>query len=144
MFPFFFSSSWKFIFLITKHFASQFVLMTFVSFPFRGFGRPPCRVPVHYRFNSSWILLYNIQNGVHFVCCVIINLRYCIQGKFLPRFIFALFALWPEGEFKTGLIELYIKDYIRKLDSGRIQDWANKFQNSIGENKTGRIQSCIQ
>ena len=43
---------------------------------------------------------------------------YCIQGKFCPRFIFALFALWSKGEFKTGLIDLYIKDYIRKLETG--------------------------
>ena len=59
-------------------------------------------------------------------CC------YCIQGKFRPRFIFALFVLWPEGKFKTGLIELCIKDYIRKLECGRIQEWANQSQNSIG------------
>ena len=50
-------------------------------------------------------------------------------GKISPRFIF---ALWPEGEFKIGLIELYIKGYIRKLGNGRIQDLANQFQNSIG------------
>ena len=36
------------------------------------------------------------------------------------------------GEFKTGLIELYIKEYVRKLESGRIQDWANRSQISIG------------
>ena len=42
---------------------------------------------------------------------------YCIQGKFRPCFIF---ALWPEGKFKTGLIELCIKDIVKKLDS-----WAN-------------------
>ena len=40
--------------------------------------------------------------------------------------------LLPEGEFKTGLIELYIKDYIKKLESGRIQGWANLSQISIG------------
>ena len=40
---------------------------------------------------------------------------YCIQGKFRCCFIF---ALWPEGEFKTGLILLSIKDYVRKLESG--------------------------
>ena len=42
-------------------------------------------------------------------------MMYCIQGKFRPLFIFALLALWPEGEFKTGLIEIYLEDYIRKL-----------------------------
>ena len=42
--------------------------------------------------------------------------------KFRPRFIFALFALWPEGEFETGLIEI-IKDYVKKFSSGRIQVW---------------------
>ena len=57
---------------------------------------------------------------------------YCIQGKFRPRFIFALFALWHEGEFKTGLIELYIKKYVRKLESGRIQNWANQYWISVG------------
>ena len=31
---------------------------------------------------------------------------YCIQDKFRPRFIFALFVIWPEGKFNTGLIEL--------------------------------------
>ena len=43
-----------------------------------------------------------------------------------------IFTLWSEGDFKTGLIELYIKEYTRKLESWRIQDWANKFQISIG------------
>ena len=38
-----------------------------------------------------------------------------VQGKFRPCFIFALFALWPEGQFKTGLIELFVKDYVRKF-----------------------------
>ena len=56
----------------------------------------------------------------------------CIQGKFCPLFIIALFALWPEGELKTELIALYTKDYIRKLESGRIQDWANQSQKSMG------------
>ena len=51
------------------------------------------------------------------------------RENFALVFFFALFALWPEGEFKT---ELYLKDYIRKLGSGWIQDWANLFQNSIG------------
>ena len=45
------------------------------------------------------------------------------MGKISPRFIF---ALWFEGEFKTGPVELYIKDYVRKLDGGQIQDWANQ------------------
>ena len=53
-------------------------------------------------------------------------------GKFRPRFIFVLFALSSEGEFKTGLIDLYRKDHIRKLESGRIQDPANQSQVSIG------------
>ena len=48
------------------------------------------------------------------------------RENFAPVFIFALFALWPEGEFKTGFIQLYIKVYVRKLDSGRIQDWVNQ------------------
>ena len=41
-------------------------------------------------------------------------------GKISPSFIFVLFALWPVGEFKTGPIELYIKDCVRKLEGGRI------------------------
>ena len=49
------------------------------------------------------------------------------REKIAPRFIFALFALCHVGEFKTGLIEISIKDYVRKFESGRIQDWANQF-----------------
>ena len=60
---------------------------------------------------------------------------YCIQGKFHLRFIFALFALSSEGEFKTALIEFHIRDYIGKLDRGRIQDWANQSQISIRRKK---------
>ena len=45
-----------------------------------------------------------------------------MQGKFRPRFIFACFALWPESELYTELIELYIKDYLIKLESVRVQD----------------------
>ena len=48
-----------------------------------------------------------------------------MQGNFRPRFIFTLFALLHEDEFKTGQIELYVKGYVRKLVSRRIQDWAN-------------------
>ena len=55
--------------------------------------------------------------------------KYCIQGKFCPRFIFALLS---EGEFKTGWIELYTRAYIIKLERGRIQDWANQSQISVG------------
>ena len=40
-----------------------------------------------------------------------------------PRFIFALFALWPIGRIQTGLIELFMKDYLTKLESGQIQGW---------------------
>ena len=58
--------------------------------------------------------------------------KYCIQGNFRPRFIFAHFAHRLEGEFKTGLIESYIKDCIRKYESGRIQDWANQSRISRG------------
>ena len=60
------------------------------------------------------------------------TIYYRIQEKFRPRFIFALFAVWPEGEFKTELIEFCIKVYVTKLDSGWIQDWANQFQISVG------------
>ena len=53
-------------------------------------------------------------------------------GKISPRFIF---ALWHEGEFKTGIIELHIKD---------LREWANSRLGISIENKTGLIQSCIQ
>ena len=45
-----------------------------------------------------------------------------MQGKFHPHFIFALSGLLLEGKFKAGLIEFYMKDYIRKGESGQIQD----------------------
>ena len=63
---------------------------------------------------------------------MISEIGYCIQGKFRPRFIFALFDLWPEGEFKTGPIEFYMKEYVRKFESGQIQDWANQYYISLG------------
>ena len=61
--------------------------------------------------------------------CLILN--YCIQGKFRPRH-FRPFRLLSEGEFKTGQIELYIKDNKIKIEGGRIQDWVNQSQISIG------------
>ena len=39
-----------FLSLITKHFAKQLCLRTFVNFLFRGFCRPPCRVPLQVQF----------------------------------------------------------------------------------------------
>ena len=80
----------------------------------------------------GWWLFITWQNDV-----------YCIQGKFRPRFIFALFALWPECEFKTGLIELYI------IDCKKITEWAiSRLGESVSDlfgakKETGRIQSCI-
>ena len=50
-------------------------------------------------------------------------MNYCIQEKFRSCFNIALLALWPEGEFKTGLIQLYIKDYVRNFDSGEFKTW---------------------
>ena len=41
--------------------------------------------------------------------------KYSIQGKFRPCFIF---TLWLVGELKTGLIDLYNKDYVTKLEIG--------------------------
>ena len=61
-----------------------------------------------------------------------VSSEYFKQGKFCPHLTFAHFALWPEDEFKTGLIEEFIKDYVRKLESGQIQDWANQSQIFIG------------
>ena len=68
------------------------------------------------------------------LCCSFI---YCIQG---PRFIFALFALSHEGEFKTGLILSFLKDYVRKLVSGRIQDLVNQSRIFIGR-KLGKFKA---
>ena len=53
-------------------------------------------------------------------------------GKILPRLYFCPFALWFQGEFKTGPIELCSKDYVTKLESGQIQDGTNQFQLPIG------------
>ena len=55
------------------------------------------------------------------------------RENFAHVLFFFLFTLWPEGEFKTGLIELYTKHYIRKQKSGQIQNWANQSQISIGQ-----------
>ena len=44
-----------------------------------------------------------------------------MQGKFCPHFIYTFFAFWLESKFKTGLVELFVKDYVRKLENGRIQ-----------------------
>ena len=55
----------------------------------------------------------NGKDMIHIKTDVTNRKIFCIQVKFRPRFIFTHFALWPEGEFKTGPIELYIKDYIR-------------------------------
>ena len=52
-------------------------------------------------------------------------------GKISPPFIFALFVLWPEGELKTGLIELCGKGLYKKIGGGRIQDWANQGSEQI-------------
>ena len=53
--------------------------------------------------------------------------------KFHPRFIFALLALKPEGEFKTWIIVLLIdKGLCKKIGVGKFKDWANQSQISIG------------
>ena len=44
-----------------------------------------------------------------------------------PHFIFTLFTLCPEGKFKYGLIKLFLKDYVGKFESERIQDLSNQF-----------------
>ena len=68
---------------------------------------------------------------------------YCIyRENFVPGLFFAPFALWPEGKFKTGLIELYVKDYVRKLQSERMQDCS--LRSEYDEYKTGWIQWCIR
>ena len=76
---------------------------------------------------SILVFLRNILS-LGYMCC---KNQYCIQGKFRPRFIFALFR--SEGEFKTGPIEFYIKEYVKKkFESGQIQDWANQYYISLG------------
>ena len=40
--------------------------------------------------------------------------------KMSPPFYFP--PPWPEGKFKAGLIELCVGDYLRKFESGQIQD----------------------
>ena len=77
-----------------------------------------------------WVGTVSVVCQVSVVCLLIGRNKYCIQWKFRPHFIFALL---PEGEFKTGPMELYIKNYIRRVESGRIQDWANQSQISIGQ-----------
>ena len=69
------------------------------------------------KLNTSWIASYIPTSLLLFR-----KLQYTVhndKGKISPCFIFALIALWPEGEFKTGLIELYVKEYVRKLESRR-------------------------
>ena len=55
--------------------------------------------------------------------------RFCfVQGQFSLRFSLAIFALWPESELKSGLIEwcTSIKDFIPKSEIWRIQDLVNQ------------------
>ena len=53
-------------------------------------------------------------------------------GKIPPCFIFALFTKRPKGKFKTGQIELYVMDYVGKLESGQIQEVVNQSWIRIG------------
>ena len=46
--------------------------------------------------------------------------RVLYTGKISPPFYFARFALWLKGKFKTEIIEFCTKDYVTKLESGRI------------------------
>ena len=71
-------------------------------------------------------------------------MKYCLQGKFRPCFIFPLFALCSESEFKTGLSEIFVKDYVKNYRVGEFKTGRISFKSVKGENKTGRIQSCIQ
>ena len=61
-----------------------------------------------------------------------INQVWYVQGKFQRLFFI---ALEPEVEFKTGLIEFYIMDFIAKLES------LNSHRTKIG---LGEFQCCIQ
>ena len=56
--------------------------------------------------------------------------KYCIQRKFRPRFIFALFTLWLEGEFITGPIALFIP-YKRKFSrESNFRYFREQFENA--------------
>ena len=49
---------------------------------------------------------------------------------FCPRFIFALFTLWPISEFKSGWTDLYI----------HVMDYVTKYETlQVSEFKTGQI-----
>ena len=52
---------------------------------------------------------------------------YCLQDKFHPPILFLPF------DQRAGLIELYVKDYVRKLESGQIQNWVNQSENYLGQ-----------
>ena len=92
----------------------------------------------------------NILQSLLTTCSTVHQILHTIYRenlKFRPRFIFALFALWPEGEFKTGIIQSYnffIKDYVRNLEHGEFKTGRISLKSKIGENKTGWIQSCIR
>ena len=73
------------------------------------------------------------------VCPIPGNILY--TGNFRPCFNFALYY---EGEFKTGLFELCIKDYVRKLEVGELKTRQISLRSSQGENNSGQIQSRIQ
>ena len=56
----------------------------------------------------------------------------------LPCFIFALFAFWSEGQFKTLAIELYVKDYVKNWRSGKFKTGRISLGSIKGDTKTGQ------
>ena len=88
--------------------------------------------------NSPLLVRHSLQNNEFLSYELIIwkinltEIAYSIQGKFRSNFIFDLIVLWSEGEFRTGLIESYIKECVTKVESGRVQDLANQSQISVG------------
>ena len=70
-------------YLITKHFASQFGFRTFVSFLFRGFGRPPCRVPYRLNFSSSFSFSFPPSASSDFsIISQPISMKFCMLTVF--------------------------------------------------------------
>ena len=78
--------------------------------------------------NGRYIMKLNDISFSH-IHRVTVYREISLQFYFTPL----VFPLSLEGKFITGLIELYVKDYVRKSESGRIQDWVNQSQICIGQ-----------
>ena len=90
-------------------------------------------------YHIKWATLigYSVINAIE-------NIVY--RENFTPILFPPPFILWSEGVFKTGLIELHIKDYhyVKKMESVQIYKTGRiNLRYPQGENKTEWIQSCI-